>query len=81
MELLTRLMDYDWPGNVRELDNVLRRAIIFMQYNESFIDRGHLLDLNKPLPMEEMTSVNGASQIRHWRNMLRISKKKSLLRR
>ena len=34
---LTRLMDYDWPGNVRELDNVLRRAIIFMQYNETLI--------------------------------------------
>ena len=32
-----------------------------MQYNESLIDRGHLLDLNKPSPIEETASVNGAS--------------------
>lgn len=57
---LTRLMEYDWPGNVRELDNILRRAIIFMQYNESFIDREHLLDLNKPSLIEEADLVNGS---------------------
>lgn len=30
-EALDRLAQYDWPGNVRELENVLSRAMIYMQ--------------------------------------------------
>ncbi|WP_243458146.1 sigma 54-interacting transcriptional regulator [Sporosarcina sp. Te-1] len=30
-EALERLAQYDWPGNVRELENVLSRAMIYMQ--------------------------------------------------
>ena len=41
---LSRLEKYDWPGNIRELDNMIRRAIIFMNYNETFIDAEHLVD-------------------------------------
>ena len=41
---LSRLEKYDWPGNIRELDNMIRRAIIFMNYNETFIDAEHLID-------------------------------------
>lgn len=52
-QALARLKAYDWPGNVRELDNILRRAIIFMNYNESLIDADHLLDLHTALPMKE----------------------------
>ncbi len=26
---------YDWPGNVRELENVLSRAMIFMESGEA----------------------------------------------
>ncbi|TCN22932.1 sigma-54 interaction domain-containing protein [Mesobacillus foraminis] len=37
-----KLMQYDWPGNVRELENVLGRAIIFMNYHETVIDAIHL---------------------------------------
>lgn len=33
---------YDWPGNVRELENVLARAIIFMEHHESVIDATHI---------------------------------------
>ncbi|WP_071460074.1 sigma-54 interaction domain-containing protein [Bacillus massilinigeriensis] len=40
-----KLMDYDWPGNVRELENVLGRAIIFMNYTETVITLPHLPDL------------------------------------
>ena len=41
---LSRLEKYDWPGNIRELDNMIRRAIIFMNYSETFIDAEHLVD-------------------------------------
>lgn len=41
------LQSYDWPGNVRELENILGRAIIFMNYNEMYIDVHHLPSLHK----------------------------------
>lgn len=37
---------YDWPGNVRELENVLSRAMIFMNINEKI-----LTEKNIPLNM------------------------------
>ncbi|SFI50659.1 MULTISPECIES: sigma-54-dependent Fis family transcriptional regulator [unclassified Bacillus (in: firmicutes)] len=40
------LQSYDWPGNVRELENILGRAIIFMNYNEMYIDVQHLPPLH-----------------------------------
>jgi transcriptional regulator with PAS, ATPase and Fis domain len=40
---IQKLLDYDWPGNVRELENILGRAIIFMNFSETFIDSKHLL--------------------------------------
>lgn len=42
---MLQLMGYDWPGNVRELENILGRAIIFMNYSETFIDIRHLPEL------------------------------------
>jgi PAS domain S-box-containing protein len=36
------LQQYDWPGNVRELENVLGRAMIYMNYNEMWIDIRHI---------------------------------------
>ncbi|MBO8160845.1 MAG: sigma-54-dependent transcriptional regulator [Thermosipho sp. (in: Bacteria)] len=35
------LMSYDWPGNVRELENVIGRAIINMNINESVLEKRH----------------------------------------
>jgi len=52
-QALTRIKNYDWPGNVRELDNILRRAIIFMSYNETLIDVDHLLDFHNRVPQKE----------------------------
>ncbi|AST92434.1 sigma-54 interaction domain-containing protein [Sutcliffiella cohnii] len=43
---ITYLMKYDWPGNVRELENILGRAIIFMNNHELYIDLSHIPDLN-----------------------------------
>ncbi len=42
---LQRLQRYDWPGNVRELENILGRAVIFMKYNEMYIDISHVPSL------------------------------------
>jgi PAS domain S-box-containing protein len=45
-----KLMDYDWPGNVRELENVLGRAIIFLNYSETIIEVWHLPNLSSDQP-------------------------------
>ncbi|MCU5377571.1 sigma-54-dependent Fis family transcriptional regulator [Bacillus cereus] len=50
---ISYLQSYEWPGNVRELENILGRAIIFMNYNEIYIDVHHL----PPLHTEEQTEV------------------------
>ena len=43
----TLLMEYHWPGNVRELENILGRAMIFMNKNETFIDEHRSSWFNK----------------------------------
>ena len=44
-EAVELLKSYAWPGNVRELENILGRAIIFMDYSENMIDIKHLSKL------------------------------------
>ncbi|MGG2064490.1 sigma 54-interacting transcriptional regulator [Bacillus sp. S14(2024)] len=51
------LQSYDWPGNVRELENILGRAIIFMNYNEMYIDVHHL----PPLHQEDQSELKGSN--------------------
>jgi PAS domain S-box-containing protein len=59
---LLQLMAYDWPGNVRELENILGRAIIFMNYYETFIDVQHLPELkNNQLLHESLSSQKSNS--------------------
>ncbi len=50
------LQSYDWPGNVRELENILGRAIIFMNYNEMYMDVQHLPPLHKEDQVESKGS-------------------------
>ncbi|HNZ82014.1 MAG TPA: sigma 54-interacting transcriptional regulator [Sedimentibacter sp.] len=45
-DALAVLKSHDWPGNVRELENIIGRAIIYMNLNERIIDRAHLPHLN-----------------------------------
>lgn len=45
-DAMKHLLQYHWPGNVRELENILGRAIIFMNYHETEIDLLHLPNLN-----------------------------------
>jgi PAS domain S-box-containing protein len=40
------LMQDDWPGNVRELENVLGRAVIYMQVSEGVIEPIHFRELS-----------------------------------
>lgn len=41
-EALNKLKQYHWPGNVRELENVIGRAMIFMDMNEEIIDKKYI---------------------------------------
>ncbi|MEK3853217.1 sigma 54-interacting transcriptional regulator [Cytobacillus sp. FSL H8-0458] len=56
-QAVDKLMAYNWPGNVRELDNILGRAIIFMNYSETKIEERHIPDLgaNNPSPNIEVS--------------------------
>ncbi|SHH33168.1 sigma-54 interaction domain-containing protein [Thermosipho atlanticus] len=47
------LKSYDWPGNVRELENVIGRAIINMNINETILEKRHF-----PTLFLEKTSEN-----------------------
>jgi transcriptional regulator with PAS, ATPase and Fis domain len=56
-EAQKRLVNYDWPGNVRELENILGRAIIFMEKAETLIDVKHLPELhNKQIDVKKTSS-------------------------
>ena len=50
---LALLMDYHWPGNVRELENVLSRAIIFMNNDDKHIDEKHIAGISIRLSILE----------------------------
>jgi PAS domain S-box-containing protein len=50
---LQLLQAYHWPGNVRELENILGRAIIYMNYSEARIDVHHIP------PLEARTKETG----------------------
>ncbi|MGM0846099.1 MAG: sigma 54-interacting transcriptional regulator [Bacillota bacterium] len=54
---MERLMEYNWPGNVRELENILGRAIIFMNFNETMIEPKHLPFLEKAPEREKAESL------------------------
>ena len=45
-DALDVLMSHEWPGNVRELENIIGRAIIYMNINERVIRTTHLPQLN-----------------------------------
>ncbi|WP_299088105.1 sigma 54-interacting transcriptional regulator [uncultured Metabacillus sp.] len=55
---LELLHQYNWPGNVRELENVLGRAIIFMDHHETMIEATHIPQLQVPL-IERKVQENG----------------------
>ena len=42
---LDHLRSYHWPGNIRELENVIGRAVIFMNHTDEVIHLHHLPEL------------------------------------
>jgi transcriptional regulator with PAS, ATPase and Fis domain len=67
-----QLMEYDWPGNVRELENILGRAIIFMNYYETFIDIQHLPELKNNKEKNELVSIGMDTQGKSLSEMLEL---------
>jgi len=43
---LDQLRSYHWPGNIRELENVIGRAVIFMDHTDEVIHLHHLPELS-----------------------------------
>lgn len=62
-QAINKLMKYDWPGNVRELENVLGRAIIFLNYNDPIIGSEHLSDLHHNKNGDEIHSDETFQQL------------------
>ncbi|MCP8967036.1 sigma-54 interaction domain-containing protein [Ectobacillus ponti] len=64
-EAAVYLQSYHWPGNVRELENILGRAIIFMNYNEMQIDVRHLpvLTGNTPALQRQESVPEAAAEV------------------
>ncbi|MBP1969696.1 PAS domain S-box-containing protein [Virgibacillus natechei] len=61
-QALRTLQKYHWPGNIRELENVVGRAIIYMDMNEEVIRRHHIPELKNPstkVKLESNTSSGG----------------------
>ncbi|UOQ93684.1 sigma 54-interacting transcriptional regulator [Halobacillus shinanisalinarum] len=44
---LEKLCEYDWPGNVRELENIIGRAMIYMENHQDIIEKKHIPTLLK----------------------------------
>lgn len=42
-QVFRRLKEYDWPGNMRELQNVIARALINLDREETVIEERHLV--------------------------------------
>ena len=56
-EVLEILQGYHWPGNVRELENVIGRAMIYMDMNDEIIEKVHL-----PTIIKEIDSSTNITQ-------------------
>lgn len=45
IEAIAYLKQYHWPGSVRELENIIGRAMIYMDMNEEVIQKEHIPNL------------------------------------
>ncbi|KZR60327.1 sigma-54 interaction domain-containing protein [Pseudobacillus badius] len=57
-QAMQKLMAYSWPGNVRELENVLGRAMIFLNYSDHLIDASAL----PPLIEDKVASAEKSAE-------------------
>ncbi|MCM3738784.1 sigma 54-interacting transcriptional regulator [Oceanobacillus luteolus] len=56
-EAVDLLEQYHWPGNVRELENILGRAMIFMDNQEEVITKDHLPKLEQNSEDEKQSNL------------------------
>jgi PAS domain S-box-containing protein len=56
---LKLLQLYDWPGNIRELQNVIERAVILCEDDETFSVDETWLRLEMPVTLSRTTALNG----------------------
>ncbi|MFB8735122.1 hypothetical protein ACEQPO_18610 [Bacillus sp. SL00103] len=61
--LNNRLRSYSWPGNVRELENVLGRAMIFLNPQEEWIDEDHISFMESEEHEEKEQTGTGCQSI------------------
>ncbi|MDP4083721.1 MAG: sigma-54-dependent Fis family transcriptional regulator [Bacillota bacterium] len=74
---MIQLMEYDWPGNVRELENILGRAIIFMNNYETSIRIEHLPELkNKQKGIKQNMEIEAPVQGKSLAEMLELYESK-----
>ncbi|MBP1950404.1 sigma 54-interacting transcriptional regulator [Virgibacillus litoralis] len=56
------LKNYHWPGNVRELENMIGRAMIYMDMNEEVIKKEHIPNLlTSPDSSKDKMEVDGTA--------------------
>lgn len=67
---LEYLKNYDWPGNVRELENILERAINFLE-DETIIKPEHL--------PPKITGMTRSKQMKNLRSILEEVEKQSII--
>ncbi|MEI3611764.1 sigma-54 interaction domain-containing protein [Pseudogracilibacillus sp. SO30301A] len=59
---MEKLRSYHWPGNIRELENVISRAVIFMDVTEEVINYHHLPNLQTENKVEKESSLHIAGE-------------------
>lgn len=67
---LLYLQQYDWPGNIRELENVIGRAMIYMDRHEEVIKREYLPQLaiaedERSKMMDGVAHETGEGSLKH----------------
>lgn len=67
---LEYLKKYDWPGNVRELENILERAINFLE-KETIINLNHL--------PHKITGIMGNKQIKNLKSIIEEVEKQTII--
>ncbi|MYL59530.1 AAA family ATPase, partial [Virgibacillus halodenitrificans] len=61
-EALAELKKYNWPGNIRELENVIGRAMIYMDINEEVIQLEHLPELGVTTKVSNQPTVTDLTE-------------------
>ncbi len=62
-DAIHKLLSYDWPGNVRELENIIGRAIINMEPDDTYIRAQHLPALRPSFSAAGVSKVGNLRQL------------------